>query len=110
MSLFPWLGGAAALDARMRSVDDWMRTARSPKPVWVLEAGGFPLAHGEDSQARALWGVLAWATSRARVKGVIVYEASDYGVPLGLRTAEGRLRPAVAVARRATRELQGTSN
>ena len=106
LSLYPWLGGAATLDARMRIADAWIRTARSSKPVWVLEAGAFPLAHGEDSQARALWGVLAWASSRAAIKGLIAFQASDYRVPIGLRTAAGRLRPAAAVLRRAAGELQ----
>src|SRR6185312_4970001 len=106
VSLYPWLSGAATLDARMRTVDEWARTAHSPKPVWVLEAGAFPLSHGEDSQARALWGVLAWATSRSAIKGLIAYQASDYRVPVGLRTSAGRLRPAAAVLRRATAELQ----
>jgi hypothetical protein len=35
LSLYPWLGGAATLDARMRIADAWIRTARSSKPVWV---------------------------------------------------------------------------
>ncbi|HEY7895103.1 MAG TPA: hypothetical protein VIC24_09410 [Gemmatimonadaceae bacterium] len=106
VSLYPWLSGAVTLDARMRTVDEWARAARSSKPVWVLEAGGFPLAHGEDSQARAFWGVLAWATSRTAIKGLIAYQASDYRVPMGLRTSAGRLRPAAAVLRRAASELQ----
>lgn len=106
LSLYPWLGGAATLDARMRTADEWARSARSSKPVWVLETGAFPLAHGEDSQARALWGVLAWATSRAAIKGLIAYQASDYRVPVGLRTSAGRLRPAAAMLKRAASELQ----
>ncbi|HKV52547.1 MAG TPA: hypothetical protein VJO52_15235 [Gemmatimonadaceae bacterium] len=106
VSLYPWLSGAATLDARMRAVDEWARAARSSKPLWVLEAGAFPLAHGEESQARALWGVLAWATSRSAIKGLIAYQASDYRVPMGLRTSAGRLRPAAAVLRRAASQLQ----
>lgn len=106
ISLYPWLSGAATLDARMRTANEWARAARSSKPVWVLEAGAFPLAHGEESQARAMWGVLAWASSRAAIKGLIAYQASDYRVPVGLRTSAGRLRPAAAVLRRAASELQ----
>ncbi|MGH7647277.1 MAG: hypothetical protein ACREND_04105, partial [Gemmatimonadaceae bacterium] len=106
LSLYPWLGGAATLDARMRTADAWARAARSAKPVWVLEAGAFPLAHGEESQARALWGMLAWATSRAAIKGLIAYQASDYRVPVGLRTSAGRLRPAAALLRHAAAQLQ----
>lgn len=110
ISLAPSLGGAAGLDARLRTVDGWMRAAQPARPVWVLEAEGFPLAHGEESQARALWGTLAWATSRAAIRGVVVRQAADYGVPIGLRTAGGRLRPAVAAVRRAANELHGTAN
>jgi hypothetical protein len=39
----------------------------------VLEAGGLPLTHGEQNQARAIWGTIAWATSRRAVKGAIVF-------------------------------------
>lgn len=105
LSLLPWLGGADALDARMRAADVWLRTARSRKPHWVLEAGGFPLAHGERSQARAIWAALAWATSRSTVKGLIVYEAGDYEAPVGLRAPGGRLRPAASVVRGAIQAL-----
>ncbi|HEX6535522.1 MAG TPA: hypothetical protein VF041_13080 [Gemmatimonadaceae bacterium] len=105
LSLFPWLGGANALDARMRAADAWLRAYRSDREHWVLETGGFPLAHGEASQARAIWGTLAWATSRAAVKGVIAYDAGDYEAPEGLRAPGGRLRPAAALLRAAVLSL-----
>jgi hypothetical protein len=105
VSLFPSLGGAAALDARMRTVDSWLRDSRSTKEHWVLEAGGLPMTHGEASQELALRGILAWATSRIAIKGLIIDEASDYESPLGLRTPSGRLRPAAAAAAAAIREL-----
>ncbi len=104
-TLFPWLGGAATLDARMRTADSWLNSYPEPKEHWVLEAGGLPMAHGEESQARAIWGTLAWATSRRAVKGVIVLEASDYGTPIGLRAPGGRARPAAQTLARAIRVL-----
>jgi hypothetical protein len=104
-TFFPWLGGAATLDARMRTADSWLTSYPEPKEHWVLEAGGLPMAHGEESQARAIWATLAWATSRRAVKGAIVLEASDYGTPIGLRAPGGRVRPAAATIARAIREL-----
>ncbi|MEP7065392.1 MAG: hypothetical protein ABI889_05115 [Gemmatimonadota bacterium] len=104
-TLFPWLGGAATLDARMRTADSWLNSYPEPKEHWVLEAGGLPLAHGEQNQARAIWGTIAWATSRRPVKGAIAFEASDYGTPIGLRAPGGRVRPAATTLARAIRVL-----
>ena len=104
-TLFPWLGGATTLDVRMRTADGWLNSYPEPKEHWVLEAGGLPMAHGEESQARAIWGTLAWATSRRAVKGAIFFEASDYGTPVGLRAPGGRVRPAAAALARAIRVL-----
>jgi hypothetical protein len=115
ISLFPWLGGADALDARMRAADRWLRAGAgpagapaTPKEHWVLEAGGFPVSHGDRAQMRALRGALAWATSRSAVKGLIVYEASDYEAPVGLRAPGGRVRPAAAMIRQAVISLGGS--
>lgn len=104
-TLVPWLGGAATLDARMRTADSWLNSYPEPKEHWVLEAGGLPMLHGEENQARAIWGTIAWATSRRPVKGAIVFEASDYGAPIGLRAAGGRVRPAAATLARAIHVL-----
>jgi hypothetical protein len=104
-TLVPWLGGAATLDARMRTADSWLGSYPEPKEHWVLEAGGLPLTHGEQNQARAIWGTIAWATSRRAVKGAIVFEASDYGTPMGLRAPGGRVRPAAQMLARAIRVL-----
>ncbi|MEO8880350.1 MAG: hypothetical protein ABI446_08105 [Gemmatimonadaceae bacterium] len=104
-TLFPWLRGAATLDARMRIADGWLNSYPEPKEHWVLEAGGLPMVHGEEAQASAIWGTLAWATSRRAVKGVIVLEASDYGTPIGLRAPGGRVRPAAATVARAIKVL-----
>jgi len=104
-TLVPWLGGAATLDARMHTADSWLNSYPEPKEHWVLEAGGLPMAHGEQNQARAIWGTIAWATSRRAVKGAIVFEAGDYGTPIGLRAPGGRVRPAAATLARAIRVL-----
>lgn len=108
-SIVPSYSGGAALDARMRIAGRWLRTLPLSKEAWVLEAGGFPLAHGEASQEWGLWGALAWATSQPSVRGLIVRDASDYGAPRGLRAAGGRLRPAAAAIARATRSLAESS-
>lgn len=106
-TFFPGFGGAATLDARLRKADRWI--ARVPAPAreqWVFAAGGFPVAHGEESQERAVWGSIAWASAHSAVKGIIVAQGADYGALTGLRAANGRLRPAVAVVARATRTLR----
>ncbi len=110
-SFIPGSRGAQDLDAMMRSADRWMAADSSRKDVWIYNASGLPLAHGERSQERALWGILSWGTAHPRLKGMIVYSASDYGGATGLQAPDGRRRPAaVAVARalRALRESVGT--
>jgi hypothetical protein len=105
-SFFPSRSGMGDMDGRMRAADRWMRSTPSNKPHWVFAAGGYPLAHGERSQLDALWGTLAWATSRTTVKGVVVYEAGDYGVARGLRSPSGRLRSATFTIIRGIRGLR----
>jgi hypothetical protein len=95
----PSFAAAAALQARMRAADRWMR--RNTKEHWVFAAGETPATHGERNQARALWGTLAWATSRARVQGFLVREAGDYDAVDGIRAPGGRLRPVADIMRRA---------
>lgn len=111
-SFSPSQRGAEALDASMRAADRWMRSTQSTKPHWVFSAQGFPVAHGETAQERSLWGVLAWATARPAIKGVIVSSAGDYGPLTGLRAPSGRLRRAAYAMMRgagALRESVGTS-
>jgi hypothetical protein len=107
ISLAPWLSGADALDARMASADAWLRAAPQPRELWILEAAGLPLLHGDRNQARAIWGTLAWATRHPTVKGVIVHGAGDYDRPLGLHSPSGRLRPATTIVRAAIEALGG---
>jgi hypothetical protein len=106
LTLLPSFGGAVSLNARMRAADRWLATAPGDKPVWVFAAGGYPVAHGQRSQARAIWGTLVWASSHERIKGVVVADAGDYDSMTGLRAPGGRVRPAAAVMSRAIRSLR----
>jgi len=111
-TLFPSRRGVSTLDAATHAADRWMRESRSTKDHWVFAAGGFPEAHGEMSQERAIWAALAWATSRPVIKGLIVNEAGDYGTITGLRAPDGHLRRAtyaVMAALRGVRETRPTA-
>jgi hypothetical protein len=105
-SFFPSHTGAGALDAAMRAADRWMRSTRTTKPHWVLSAFAYPVAHGEESQERALWGVLAWATARPAIRGAIFHDAGDYGTLTGLRAPSGRLRRGAFAVLRGVRALR----
>ena len=104
-TLFPSRTGVRTLDAATHAADRWMRESRSAKDHWVFAAGGFPEAHGEVSQERALWAALAWATSRPSIKGLIVSEAGDYGSITGLRAPDGHLRRATYAVMAAMRRI-----
>jgi hypothetical protein len=108
-ALAPDFTGGAGLNARLRAADRWM--AAEPqvslaKEHWVFTTRGFPETHGEASQERAVWATLAWATSHAAVKGLVVADAADYDDRTGLRAPTGRLRPVVGAVSRATRNLR----
>jgi hypothetical protein len=106
-SFYPSYDGGASLAARLRVADRWMRG--TTKNNWVFGAGAFPVTHGEPSQARALWGTLAWATSHEQVKGLIVESAGDYDAVTGLRAPGGRVRPALAALERAVAAMAETA-
>jgi hypothetical protein len=111
-TLFPSRTGVRTLDAATHAADRWMRESRSTKDHWVFAAGGYPDAHGEPSQERAIWAALAWATSRPAIKGLVVSEAGDYGSVTGLRAPDGHLRRAafaVMTAMRGLRESQAAA-
>jgi hypothetical protein len=109
-SMMPGFDGATSLDTHMRIATRWMHAFPDrPKPHWVFSAGGYPVAHGEESQALALWGVLAWATTQSQIKGLVVTEAGDYDVLRGLRNAAGKYRSAVGAVMRAERGLNETA-
>jgi hypothetical protein len=105
-SLYPSPTGVRTLDAERGAADRWMQATRSNKDHWVFATGGYPEAHGEASQERAVWAALAWATSRPQIKGVIVSEAGDYGVIRGLRAADGHLRRVTFAVMRAMKGLR----
>ena len=105
-SFFPDRHGAKALDAYTRTADRWMSVMPPAKPHWVFAVGGFPLSHGEEGQAEAIWAILSWATARPTVRGLIVYEAGDYGQARGLRSPSGRLRQSTFAVMRAMRALR----
>ncbi|MFI5256932.1 MAG: hypothetical protein ACHQRK_06695 [Gemmatimonadales bacterium] len=105
-TLFPSPSGVRSLDAARGAADRWMSVSRSTKDHWVFATGGYPEAHGEASQERAIWAALAWATSRPKIKGLIVSEAVDYGVNRGLRAADGHLRRATFAIMRAMKGLK----
>ena len=75
-------------------------------PPWVLGAGGYPLAHGEDSQDRAIWAALTWATAHREVRGLIVREANDYGRAMGIRAPDGHYRRGAFTVQKAIRALR----
>ena len=108
-TLYPSSSGVRTLDAERGAADRWMRESASTKDHWVFAVGGFPEAHGEASQERAVWGALAWATSRPQIKGVIVAEAGDYGTIRGIRAADGHLRRVTFALMRAKKGLRETA-
>jgi hypothetical protein len=109
-SMMPGFDGATSMETHMRIAQRWMRSFPTrPKPHWVFASGGYPVAHGEESQELALWGVLAWATTQPAIKGLVVAEAGDYTVLRGLRNAGGKYRSAVSAVFRAERGLRETA-
>jgi len=105
-SLLAGFDGARSLDTHLRVAQRWMRQFPNPKEHWVFATGGYPLAHGEKNQERAIWGVLSWATAETPIKGLVVYEAGDYYTVRGLRAPGGRLRSATAAILRAEKGLR----
>jgi hypothetical protein len=88
------------------AADRWMKTTPPTKEHWVFAAGGFPLNTGERMQERIVWRSLSWATDHPAIKGLVVYEASDYAQARGLRAPNGRLRRAERAVRNAIRQLR----
>jgi hypothetical protein len=105
-TLFPSPSGVRTLDAERGAADRWMRVSSSAKDHWIFATGGYPEAHGEKSQERAIWAALAWGTSRPNIKGLIVWDAGDYGMIRGLRGADGHFRRATFAIMRALKGLR----
>jgi hypothetical protein len=108
-TLFPSASGVKTLDAARGAADRWMSVTRSPKDHWIWSAGGYPEAHGEASQERAIWAAFAWASTRPSIKAVIVSQAGDYGSIEGLRAADGHLRRAAYALRRAIKGFRDSA-
>lgn len=102
-SLMPSFDGATSLDTHLRIAQRWLRAPDRPKENWVWATGGYPIAHGEQSQVLALRGVLAWATAQPSIGGVVISEAGDYDSQSGLRAPDGRFRRALQELTRAMR-------
>ena len=100
----PYVGGGIQSDTR--TADRWMRATPTQKDLWIFATGGYPLAYGERSQADAIWQVLAWGTDHPAIKGAVVYEAGDYLQARGLRSPDGRYRPATSAVIRALTGLR----
>ena len=105
-SLFAGFDGAVSLTVHLGVAHRWMQQFPKPKEHWVFAAGGYPLAHGEQNQQRAIWEILAWATAEEPIKGLVVYEGGDYNSVRGLRAPGGRLRPATDAILRAEKGLR----
>lgn len=88
------------------AADRWMKTIPPVKDHWVFAVGGFPLSAGERTQERIIWQALSWATDHPAIKGLVVYEASDYAQARGLRAPNGRIRSAEKAVRDAIRQLR----
>ena len=109
-SLMPGFDGATSLDTHMRIARRWLQLYAHPKPHWIWAAGGYPIAHGEESQLLALRGVLSWATQQEQIHGVVLADAGDYDAQRGLRGSNQRFRPALREALRiinSVRESEG---
>ncbi len=104
--VYPGFDGARSIEGQLHVAERWMR--RFPyREYWVFAVGGYPIAHGEASQLRAIEGTLGWAAAHPQIKGVLVAQAGDYGGTTGLRAPTGRLRPAVDAVVRAARAVRG---
>jgi hypothetical protein len=99
-------GGGSTVESRLDAAKRLMETAATPKEHWVFHAGALPNLHGERAQELVLAAVLGWAMGQPGVRGAIVTRAGDYADQRGLRAPSGRLRSAVAVLQKASREIR----
>jgi hypothetical protein len=96
----------AELQVATRMLADAPRATDGVRATWVLGPRTAPAAAGEAAQARALYGVIAWATRTPGVAGVLAGPTADYATVAGLRDAGGRSRAAQGTLIRAARAIQ----
>ena len=89
--------GAAGILATLATLERWSETTSPAREQWIVVSGA-PVLEGDDAQRRLVRHVLVWAASRAFVRGIVLADANDYDSMTGLRSAQGRLRAAVAEA------------
>ena len=89
--------GAAGILATLATLERWSETTSPAREQWIVVSGA-PVLEGDDAQRRLVRHVLVWAASRAFVRGIVLADANDYDRMTGLRSAQGRLRAAVAEA------------
>lgn len=90
--LEPGVEGALRDGASLAAFDRWMAAASSRREFWVV-AESAPATLGEEAQRQLARHVLAWASLRPAVRGVIFADAADYDQSTGIRSASGRWRP-----------------
>jgi hypothetical protein len=106
-SLFPDRLGLGDLVGTFEpAADRWMKTTPPVKEHWVFATGAYPLNSGEATQERVIWQAISWASDHPAIKGIVIYEASDYAQARGLRAPNGRLRRAASAVLRAVRGLR----
>ncbi len=94
--------------AALAAMDRWASANQGTPAVWLLGVPTAPAVAGEVAQQHLVRHAMAWAASRAWVRGIIAGDASDEMTATGLRTATGRSRRAlteVSAALRALRDL-----
>jgi hypothetical protein len=90
--LEPSVEGALRDGASLATIDRWMTLATVRREFWLV-AESAPAVHGEGAQRQLMRHVMAWASLRDAVRGVVAADAADYGQLTGIRTATGRWRP-----------------
>lgn len=90
--LEPGVEGAHHDTASLAAIDRWMANASTRREFWVV-AESAPAVHGERAQRQLARHVLAWASQRPAIRGVIFADAADYDQSTGIRSASGRWRP-----------------
>ncbi|MBI5601093.1 MAG: hypothetical protein HY944_05965 [Gemmatimonadetes bacterium] len=86
----------ARLVRALNALARWASLARVVPDAWILGVPTAPAVTGEVVQQRLVGYTLAWGAAHPWVRGVIAGDAADVTAPMGLRTAAGRARRALA--------------